>query len=39
MGINYVEKDIVIDKNFITADIYKYSDAFASEIVEELKKR
>ena len=39
MGVNYVEKDIVIDKNFITADIYKYSDAFANEIVEELKKR
>ena len=39
MGIKYVEKDIVIDKNFITADIYKYSDAFANEIVEELKKR
>ena len=39
MGINYVEKDIVVDKNFITVNIYKFSDAFASEVVQELSKR
>ena len=39
MGINYIEKDIVIDKNFITVNTYKYSDAFGNEIVEALKKR
>lgn len=39
MGINYVDKDIVIDKNFITVDMYKYSDAFAGEVVQELSKR
>jgi putative intracellular protease/amidase len=39
MGINYVEKDIVIDKNFITVNMYKYSDAFASEVIQELSKR
>jgi len=39
MGINYVQKDIVIDKNFITVNLYKYSDAFANDIVDELNKR
>jgi protease I len=39
MGVNYVEKDIVIDKNFITVDMYKFSDAFAGEVVTELSKR
>jgi len=39
MGINYVEKDIVMDKNFITVNIYKYSDAFAEEVIQELSKR
>jgi protease I len=39
MGVNYVEKDIVIDKNFITVNMYKYSDAFAGEVVNELNKR
>jgi len=39
MGINYVEKDIVIDQNFITVNIYRYSDAFANDFLEELKKR
>jgi putative intracellular protease/amidase len=39
MGINYVEKDIVMDKNFITVNIYKYSDAFAGEVINELNKR
>ena len=39
MGINYVEKDIVIDKDFITVDMYKYSDAFAGEVVDALNKR
>lgn len=39
MGINYVDKDIVIDQNIITVDIYKYSDAFANEVLNELNKR
>ncbi|MFH1710487.1 MAG: DJ-1/PfpI family protein [bacterium] len=39
MGINYVEKDIVIDKNFITVNMYKYSDAFAGEVVDTLNKK
>lgn len=39
MGINVVDKDIVIDKNFITVDMYRYSDAFAGEVVQELSKR
>lgn len=39
MGINYVDKDIVIDKDFISVDMYKYSDAFAGEVVQELSKR
>jgi protease I len=39
MGVNYINKDIVIDKNFITVDMYKYSDAFAGEVVDELNKR
>lgn len=39
MGINVIDKDIVIDKNFMTVDMYKYSDAFASEVVQELSKR
>jgi protease I len=39
MGINYVDKDIVIDKNFITVNMYRYSDAFAGEVVTELSKR
>jgi len=39
MGVNYVDKDIVIDKNFITVDTYRYSDAFACEVVNELSKR
>lgn len=38
MGINYVEKDIVVDKNFITVDLYRYSDDFAGEVVDELNK-
>ena len=38
MGINYVEKDIVIDQNFITVNMYKYSDAFAGEVVNILNK-
>lgn len=38
MGVSYVEKDIVIDKNFITVDIYRYSDAFAGEVVDALNK-
>ncbi len=38
MGINYVEKDIVVDKNFITVDLYRYSDEFASEVVDALNK-
>jgi protease I len=36
MGMNYVDKDIVIDKNFITVDTYRYSDAFAGEVVDQL---
>ena len=39
MGINYVDKDIVIDKNFITVNMYRFSDAFAGEVVQELSKR
>ena len=39
MGINYVDKDIVMDKNFITVNIYKFSDAFAAEVIQELSKR
>jgi protease I len=38
MGVNYVDKDIVIDKNFITVDMYRYSDAFAGEVVNALNK-
>jgi putative intracellular protease/amidase len=36
MGANYVEKDIVIDKNFITVDLYRYSDDFAADVVDQL---
>ena len=36
MGVNYVEKDIVIDKNFITVDLYRYSDDFAGDVVDQL---
>lgn len=39
MGINYIDKNIVIDKNFITVDVYRFSDSFAGEFVTELKKR
>jgi len=39
MGINYTDKNIVIDKNFITVDSYRYSDAFAGEFLTELRKR
>jgi protease I len=38
MGVHYVDKDIVIDKNFITVDMYRYSDAFAGEVVNALNK-
>ncbi len=38
MGVNVVDKDIVIDKNFITVDMYKYSDAFAGEVIQALSK-
>lgn len=39
MNINYVNKDIVIDKNFITLDNQLYSDQFTSEFLNELDKR
>jgi len=39
MGINYVEKNIVIDNNFITMDNYLYADAFATELVDLLNKK
>lgn len=39
MGVAYVAKDIVLDKNFITVDSYMYSDAFAQEFLSELNKR
>jgi len=39
MGINYVDKDIVIDKNFITVDNQLYSDEFTSIFLTELDKR
>ncbi len=39
MGVNYVDKDIVIDKNFITVDTFKYSDDFANEFLNELNNR
>lgn len=39
MGINYSDKNIVLDKNFITVDSYRFSDAFAGEFLAELKKR
>lgn len=39
MGVNYVDKDIVIDKNFITVDNQLYSDQFTTEFITELDKR
>jgi putative intracellular protease/amidase len=39
MNINYSDKDIIIDQNFITVNMQLYSDAFATEFVSELNKR
>ena len=39
MGVNYVDKDIVIDRNLITVDNLIYSDEFARDFVDELSKR
>ena len=39
MGANYVQKDIVIDEDLITVNTASFSDAFANEVVDELKKR
>lgn len=39
MGIKYVDKDIVVDRNLITVDSYMYSEAFAGEFLQELEKR
>jgi len=39
MGINYVNKNIVLDKNFITVDNQLYSDQFTTEFITELDRR
>jgi putative intracellular protease/amidase len=39
MGVNYIEKDIVIDKNIVSVNMAKYSDAFANEFLEALNNR
>jgi protease I len=39
MNMNYIDKDIVIDKNFISVDEQIYSDPFATEFINELNRR
>ncbi len=39
MGVNYVDKNIVIDRNLATVDNQLYTDAFTSAFLDELKKR
>lgn len=39
MHMNYVDKDIVLDKNIITVNELVYSDPFATEFINELNRR
>jgi putative intracellular protease/amidase len=39
MHVNYVEKNIVVDKDLITVDNFLFSDAFAIEFLQELNNR
>jgi putative intracellular protease/amidase len=38
MGVNYSEKNIVVDRNLVTVDSFMYSDAFAAEFLLALDK-
>lgn len=38
-GANYVDKDIVVDRNLVSVNNFLYSDAFANVFLTELEKR